>query len=237
MLQDLDRRFASARTSHGRTRGAVWQESSSRACRIGARGGARIPRPERRHPLHLLHLSPLSSRIHWHRQLPVAMPRSLARLRYRAPPAPITFSRIDGARPLLDSVLEKRVAAYVVRQSNPRHVKLQVVVNQKAKQQATGKFVPPPMKPYTLRDIVDPEGTARHGEIIYIFRNIKTNQIIYSLQELLDVRPSCPVSCGSALTCKETPPRTTSIHWQTLETRSPAPRRMDTTLRPHIPHP
>jgi hypothetical protein len=35
---------------------------------------------------------------------------------------------------------------------------------------------------------VDPERTALHGEIIYIFRNTKTNQIIYSLQELLDVR-------------------------------------------------
>jgi hypothetical protein len=34
---------------------------------------------------------------------------------------------------------------------------------------------------------VDPEGTSQHGEIIYIFRNTKTNQVIYSLQELLAV--------------------------------------------------
>ncbi|KAF1849214.1 uncharacterized protein K460DRAFT_375898 [Cucurbitaria berberidis CBS 394.84] len=114
------------------------------------------------------------------------MPRSLARLRYRPPPVPINFSRIDATRPHLEALLERRVAAYVVRQSNPRHVKLQVVVNPKAKPQPTAQFVPAPLKPYTLRDVVDPEGKARHGEIIYVFRNIKSNQIIYSLQELLD---------------------------------------------------
>lgn len=121
-----------------------------------------------------------------------AMPRSLARLRYRPPPMPINFSRIDATRPHLEALLERRVAAYVVRQSNPRHVKLQVVVNPKAKPQATGRFVPAPLKPFTLRDVVDPEGKARHGEIIYVFRNTKTNQIIYSLQELLDVRNPLP---------------------------------------------
>ena len=49
------------------------------------------------------------------------------------------------------------------------------------------QFHPHPWKPFTLRDVVDPEGKARHGEIIYIFRNIKTNQVIYSLQELMHV--------------------------------------------------
>ena len=39
-----------------------------------------------------------------------------------------------------------------------------------------------------MRDVVDPEGTTKHGQVIYVFRSIKTNQIIYSLQELLDVR-------------------------------------------------
>lgn len=114
------------------------------------------------------------------------MPRALTRLRYRTPPAPITFTRaVD--RPRFDADLEKRVAAYVVRQSNPRHVKLQIVVNPKSRQQATGQKVIPPLKPFTLKDVVDPEGKSRHGEIIYVFRNTRTNQIIYSLGELLDV--------------------------------------------------
>ncbi len=114
----------------------------------------------------------------------VDMPRNLARLRYRLPPAPVSFEGLEPARAHL---LEKRVAQYVVRQSNPRHLKLQTVVNAKAKPLSTGKTTVRPIKPYTLRDVVDPAGTARHGQIIYVFRSIKTNQIIYSLQELLDV--------------------------------------------------
>ncbi|KAF1939274.1 hypothetical protein EJ02DRAFT_425010 [Clathrospora elynae] len=115
------------------------------------------------------------------------MPRSLARLRYRPPPVPITFaSSLNLNTPHLEALTEKRVAAYVVRQSNPRHIKLQTTVNAKARRQATGDHVVAPWKPYTLRDMVDPEGTAKHGEIVYVFRNVKTNQIIYSLAELLD---------------------------------------------------
>lgn len=115
------------------------------------------------------------------------MPRSLARLRYKPPLKPVTFA--NTARRITPQHVEhmqKRIAAYVERQSNPRHLRLQTVVNEKARRQATGQRVVSPIKPYTLRDVVDPEGTARHGEIIYIFRNTKTNQIIYSLQELLD---------------------------------------------------
>jgi hypothetical protein len=64
--------------------------------------------------------------------------------------------------------------------------------------------------------VVDPDGTAKHGDIIYIFRNTKTNQIIYSLQELLDVR-HCNI-CGHAmLTCAEPPSRTASLYWQALQ--------------------
>ncbi|CAN9132617.1 unnamed protein product [Alternaria alternata] len=115
------------------------------------------------------------------------MPRSLARLRYKPPLKPVTFA--NTARRITPQHVEhmqKRIAAYVERQSNPRHLRLQTVVNEKARRQATGQRVVSPIKPYTLRDVVDPEGTAQHGEIIYIFRNTKTNQIIYSLQELLD---------------------------------------------------
>ncbi|UPX17588.1 uncharacterized protein EKO05_0007932 [Ascochyta rabiei] len=111
------------------------------------------------------------------------MPRNLARLRYRLPPAPVSFEGLEAGRVRL---LERRVAQYVVRQSNPRHLRLQTVVNAKAKPLATGRSAVRPIKPYTLRDVVDPEATARHGQIIYVFRSIKTNQIVYSLQELLD---------------------------------------------------
>ncbi|OSS43397.1 hypothetical protein B5807_11996 [Epicoccum nigrum] len=112
------------------------------------------------------------------------MPRNIARLRYRLPPAPVSF---EGIKPTQVRLLEKRVGQYVVRQSNPRHLKLQTVVNPKAKPLPTAQTTVRPIKPYTLRDVVDPEGTTKHGQVIYVFRSIKTNQIIYSLQELLDV--------------------------------------------------
>jgi hypothetical protein len=115
------------------------------------------------------------------------MPRSLARLRYRAPRAPVSFPLIDAANPLTAAQLERRVAQYVVRNSSPNLLRLQTVVNPKAKGLATGQWHPAPKKPFTLRDLVDPEGKRRHGEIIYVFRNSNSNQIIYSLQELLDV--------------------------------------------------
>ena len=121
---------------------------------------------------------------HWHCNAR-AMPRNIARLRYRLPPAPVSF---EGIRPTQVRTLEKRVAQYVVRQSNPRHLRVQTVVNPKAKPLATAQTAVRPIKPYTLRDVVDPEGTTKHGQVIYVFRSIKTNQIIYSLQELLDVR-------------------------------------------------
>ena len=121
---------------------------------------------------------------HWHCNAR-AMPRNIARLRYRLPPAPVSF---EGIRPTQVHTLKKRVAQYVVRQSNPRHLRVQTVVNPKAKPLATAQTAVRPIKPYTLRDVVDPEGTTKHGQVIYVFRSIKTNQIIYSLQELLDVR-------------------------------------------------
>jgi hypothetical protein len=105
------------------------------------------------------------------------MPRSLSRLRYRAPAVPV---QNEGPK--------SRIKRYVAAQSRPRHVKLQVFANPKAQRPATGQTTIAPYKPFTLRDVVDPTGKAQHGEIIYIFRNNRTNQIIYSLQELLSVR-------------------------------------------------
>jgi hypothetical protein len=117
------------------------------------------------------------------------MPRSIARLRYKAPRAPVTIlpRQTLAQKPHLEALAEKQVAAYVERQSNPLHIKLQTVVNPKARAAPTGKHTIAPRQPYTLRDVVDPEKTVVHGQIIYIFRNHKTNQIIYSFQELLDV--------------------------------------------------
>ncbi|KAI4906713.1 hypothetical protein J4E90_010172 [Alternaria incomplexa] len=117
------------------------------------------------------------------------MPRTLARLRYKPPLQPISLASPTAASrvtPQHVAHMQKQIAAYVERQSNPQHLRLQTVVSEKARRQATAQHVISPVKPYTLRDVVDPEGTAKHGEIIYIFRNTKSNQIIYSLQELLD---------------------------------------------------
>ncbi|KAF2709970.1 hypothetical protein K504DRAFT_454349 [Pleomassaria siparia CBS 279.74] len=42
-------------------------------------------------------------------------------------------------------------------------------------------------RPYTLRDLRDPEGYyPEHGQLIFVFRNVQTNQILYSLSEVLD---------------------------------------------------
>ncbi|CBX98922.1 hypothetical protein IAQ61_007468 [Plenodomus lingam] len=109
------------------------------------------------------------------------MPRTLARLRYRNPLKPVRFNFIKDR-----AEIDSKVTKYVERQSQPTPLKLQTVVNAKAKRQPTGVDVPEPWKPFTLRDVVDPKKKAKHGEIIYVFRSTRTNQILYSLQELLD---------------------------------------------------
>lgn len=105
-----------------------------------------------------------------------AMPRTLTRLRFKAP---VVVNASEFA------LKRGRVGGHVLRQSIPRQTKLAITVNAKAHRQPTGKRVNAPERPFTLRDVVDPRGHAQHGQIIYIFRNIKTNQIIYSLSELL----------------------------------------------------
>ena len=140
---------------------------------------------------------------------PAAMPRSLARLRYRAS-APRT---LPSARRTGDQKYVRGVEEYVQRQSVPGQFRLQFVVNPKSRRQPTGQSVPPPRKPFTLRDVVDPEGTTRHGQLIYVFRNTKSNQIIYSLAELLDVKPQTRFT-GLATDARRT---TTSHNYPSLE--------------------
>jgi hypothetical protein len=114
------------------------------------------------------------------------MPRTLSRLRYRTPAVrDLAFNNRYG-QPRPD--LERQATKYVVHHSKAHQLKLQVVVNPKARLPATGQRGNAPSKPFTLRDVIDPKGEAQHGEVIYVFRNIKTNQIIYSLGELLNVR-------------------------------------------------
>jgi hypothetical protein len=151
------------------------------------------------------------------------MPRTISRLRYKAPPAPAAFHARNGGA-LSGRQLERKVYEYVNSQSNPRHVRLQVVVNPKARLPATGQTTLAPRKPFTLKDVVDPNGQARHGEIIYVFRNVKTNQVIYSLQELLNVRLRIWKATPKYLHATGPPPCTTALHWQALEASRPATR-------------
>lgn len=118
---------------------------------------------------------------------PSRMPRTLARLRFRAPkpPRPLNLARTN---PSHSRALERKVRNHVVRLSKPpTPLGLQVVVNPQWKKQPGKKTRKLAHKPHTLRDLVDPTHKARHGQIIYVFRNIKSNQVIYSLVELLDV--------------------------------------------------
>jgi hypothetical protein len=160
-----------------------------------------------------------------------AMPRSLSRLRYRTPPS--------AARP--QGSLAARVTAYVAGQSKPRHIRLQVFANPKARRPATGQTTIAPYKPFTLRDVVDPDGKAQHGEIIYIFRHNRTNQIIYSLQELLnvgshvrlttpytysfDTRTTTSHSCLSLASTPHPPSSDRTIGHHTASSPSPLPSR------------
>jgi len=42
-------------------------------------------------------------------------------------------------------------------------------------------------KPFTLRELADPAGAfPKHGQLIFVFRHVRTNQILYSFTEVLD---------------------------------------------------
>jgi hypothetical protein len=101
------------------------------------------------------------------------MPRNLARLRFKTPKQlrPLNIARIH---PEDHSTLQHRLRQHAAGLSKPQTpLSLQVVVNPKWLQQP-GK---------------NPEAAAKHGQIIYVFANVKTGQVIYSLNELLEVCP------------------------------------------------
>ena len=115
------------------------------------------------------------------------MPRNLGKLRFRAPRqlAPPNLSRFVAGQ---EQQLQNRLRAHALDQSKPQTpLSMHIVVNPQWKQQPGKKPHRQSFKPHTVRDLVDPEGVAEHGQIIYVFANIKTGQVIYSLNELLDV--------------------------------------------------
>lgn len=117
------------------------------------------------------------------------MPRSLARLKFKAS-TPVAPLRLPKRVPRNPALLEQKIRNQVLQLSKPAHLDMAVLVNPRWKNQPGDKKVMRRHKPHTLRDLADPNGHAKHGEIIYVFRHIRTNQIIYSLNELLEVRTS-----------------------------------------------
>jgi len=114
------------------------------------------------------------------------MPRTLARLRFRAPKPSESLS-ITGLFNSPRAAVVSRLRSHVLQQSKPStHFQLMTVVDQKWKQKPKHSTKPLPRKPHTLRDLVDPEGTSEHGQIIYVFRHLRTGQVIYSFVEQLD---------------------------------------------------
>ncbi|KAF2687003.1 hypothetical protein K458DRAFT_476646 [Lentithecium fluviatile CBS 122367] len=112
------------------------------------------------------------------------MPRSLSRLRFRTPrPQRINLNRIPVDNRL---ALERAARRHVVVESKPATpLSLHFVTDPKWKEQPGKKPRKLSYKPHTLRDLVDPQKATKHGQIIYIFKNTRTKQVIYSLAELL----------------------------------------------------
>ncbi|PVH91935.1 hypothetical protein DM02DRAFT_606007 [Periconia macrospinosa] len=119
------------------------------------------------------------------------MPRNLARLRFRAPrslPKPLDLSRPEAllAKP---DVLAQQLSKHVRQISKPlTPLAVRTVLDPGWKRQPAKKTKTKalPLKPLSLRDLVDPDRKAKHGTIIYVFRNDKSNQVIYSLSEMME---------------------------------------------------
>ncbi|CAI6332727.1 unnamed protein product [Periconia digitata] len=118
------------------------------------------------------------------------MPRTLGRLRFRAPKPQkqVNVAHALASRRNRSQLLAEELTKHVHQLSNPgTPLTVRTVVDPGWKK-PIGKRpgVKLPTKPLSLGDIVDPEGKAAHGSIIYVFRNAKTHQVIYSLSEMLD---------------------------------------------------
>ncbi|KAF2643882.1 hypothetical protein P280DRAFT_466606 [Massarina eburnea CBS 473.64] len=114
------------------------------------------------------------------------MPRNLGRLRFRVP-KPVRPLNLVRVQPNNRQALEQEVTNHVVELSKPTAtLNLSTVTDPKWKKHPGNRGKKLRRKPHTLRDIVDPQGRKKHGEVIYVFRSTKTNQVIYSLSEMLD---------------------------------------------------
>lgn len=150
------------------------------------------------------------------------MPRNLARLRFRAPKkvVPVPVARNVTRLPNLPHhVVERQVRRHVLSRSQPSTaLALHYVVDPRWKRLPGKKGRKLAHKPHTLRDLVDPQAKKQHGEVIYIFKNIRTNQVIYSLAELLDVSTCGIVTSvpSGPLMPVEFPPCTNPLHREAL---------------------
>jgi hypothetical protein len=122
------------------------------------------------------------------------MPRNLSRLKFR-PVARLPPRSLNHARLALENrpVVEHIVKQHILRRSRPStNLGLSIVVDPKWKRTPAHERTKLQNRPHTLKDLVDRTAAKKHGRIIYVFRNIRTGQVIYSLQYLLDVSfPPC----------------------------------------------
>jgi hypothetical protein len=117
------------------------------------------------------------------------MPRNLARLKFRPvtrfPPRPLNHDRLLlQSRPKVEHIVKE----HVLRASKTNtKLGLSIVVDPRWKRSPAHQRKKLQERPHTLKKLVDRQAARKHGRVIYVFRNIRTGQVIYSLQCLLDV--------------------------------------------------